>query len=592
MPQSSFLSEKVFSAHSLGNSATSQPLEPRANAVMSEWRIDTNPDNPHDVLMKNSRIWLLIAIGSLAISRMATGYMVGPSLTLDQLVEESDVIFKGEAIEGKPVQDEWFKDIPGYEARETRFKIISQIKGEAGNGEVLFRHYDQKADYSGGLSYSPQLYHFEPGRTYIVFADKTANGNRQTRLSHTMQQDLGVLRCRDERPVTAKTLREIYWAELIAMRDSPVADDVVYAIRQLDEMSDSPGRREIGDATDFSRIEVLSAVRGLISRPEPEIAQAAIRLIGDGSPYLSDGLAPYWLGTVGVETPGLTRFEPGTRNAGGALAWRELAAVANSRAAPETRALAIRAMGLAKNWRLQEWLHDWLRDPAVPVRAAAILIFCDFAPPGDYTRRQIIEFSADPAPEVRKCAAYAIGFMQNPDLVPFLPQLIKDKDSSVRRAALESLHSFRPEIPTVAAALKQDLANPESQPLSLLALARENPGAHLEELAKAIEGKTSPTNSSGGEIPTFTAWKLLFKHLRAQPAADIRSGKWDRYLDALEKVGQYSSSEPRDIYAFYLQRGMPERAAKYREKAKKAATYDLDYYFDMVDKNPSGYEGN
>jgi HEAT repeat protein len=382
------------------------------------------------------------------------------------------------------------------------------------------------------------------------------------------------------------------WTELIALRDSPMADDVVYAIRHLDEMSDSPGRRELGDAKDFHRIEVLSAVRDLVSRPEPEVAQAAIRLIGDGSPYLSDDLAPYWLGTVGIEVPGLAKFEPGIRNAGGALAWRELSAVANSHAAPETRALAIRAMGLAKNGRLQEWLREWLEDPEIPIRAAAVLLFSDFAAPCDFTTGQFTRFAADPAPEARKCTAYAIGFMQNPDLVPILPRLIKDKDSAVRRAALESLRSFRPEFPAVAAALKQDLANPESQPLSLLALAQGNPGAHLEELAKVIECKTEPTNSSGGEIPAFTAWKLLFKHLRAQPATEIRSGKWDRYLDALEKVGQYSSSEPRDVYAFYLQRGMPERAAKYRAKAKKAVTYNIDYYFDMVDKNPSVYEGN
>jgi len=542
--------------------------------------------------MKNSRIWLLIFIGSLAISRMAPGYGVGPALTLVQLAEESDVIFKGEAIEVNAVQDEWFKALPHYAARETRFKIISQIKGEVGGSEVRFRHYDVNAD-GLGYSYSPQFYHFEPGRTYIVFADKTATGARQTKPSHSMKMDLGVLRCRDERPVTDKTLPEIYWAEIIALRDSPVADDVIYAIRQLDEMSESPGRRDYGGTTDFSRIEVLSAVRGLISRPESEIAQAAIRLIGDGSPYLSDDLAPYWLGTIGVETPGLANFEPGIRNVGGALAWRELVAVANSNAAPETRALAIRAMGLVKAWQLhQKFMDAWLKAPEIPVRAAAVLLLTDFARPCDYTTGQFAGFAADPAPEVRKCAAYAIGFMQNPDIVPVLSKLIKDDNKAVRRAAMESLRSFRPDIPAVAAALKQDLTNPESQPLSLLALARENPGAHLEELARVIESKTEPTNSSGGQIPAFTAWKLLFKHLRAQPPTEIQSGKWDRYLDALEKVGQYSSSEPRDIYAFYLQRGMPERAAKYRAKAKKAISYDIDYYFNMVDKNPSAYEGN
>jgi hypothetical protein len=55
----------------------------------------------------------------------------------------------------------------------------------------------------------------------------------------------------------------------------------------------------------------------------------------------------------------------------------------------------------------------------------------------------------------------------------------------------------------------------------------------------------------------------------------------------LEKADHHSSGEPRDIYAFYLQRGMPERAAKYRAAAKKAVTYDMDYFFDMVDQNPA-----
>ena len=459
--------------------------------------------------------------------------------------------------------------------------------------DVRFRHYDEKAAGLGFGSYNPQFYHFEPGKTYIIFADKTATGARQTRPDHTTKNDSGVLRCRDEKPVTAKTLTRIYWAELIALRDSPVADDVVYAIRQLDEMSESPGRREYGDAKDFSRIEVLAAVRGLITRPETEIAQAAIRLIGDGSPYLSDDLAPYWLGTIGVETPGLSQFEPGIRNVGGALAWRELVAVANSNVAPETRALAIRATGLVKAWQLhQRFMDAWLKSTETPVRAAAVMLLSDFARPCDYTTGQFAGFAADPAPEVRKCAAYAIGFMQNPDIVPVLSKLIKDEDKAVRRAAMESLRSFRPEIPAVTVAMKQELTNIEFQPLPLLSLSQGNPGEHLEELAKAIEGKTEPTNHPFGEIPAFTAWKLLFKHLRAQPATEIQSGKWDRYLDAMENVGQYSSSEPRDIYAFYLQRQMPERAAKYRAKAKKSVTYDLDYFFDMVDKNPSVYEGN
>ena len=58
----------------------------------------------------------------------------------------------------------------------------------------------------------------------------------------------------------------------------------------------------------------------------------------------------------------------------------------------------------------------------------------------------------------------------------------------------------------------------------------------------------------------------------------------------MEKVGNYSSSEPRDIYAFYVQRGMTERAKKFRQAAKTAVSYDLEYYFKQVDESPSLYK--
>ncbi len=540
--------------------------------------------------MKTLKSSLLVALVFLALAKATFAYLAGPALPLDQLADEADFIFKGEAIACESAQDEWFKPIDGYAARATRFKVISQIKGDSGGGEIRFRHYDEAEGKGGFLStFTPQFYHFEPGQSYIVFAKKKGAGAIQARFNHTTKMDLGVLCCRDNRPVMAKTLPEIYWAELMALRDSPKPADVVYAIHQWDGMSDKP---EGFATTEFSRLEVLTAVHGLMSRTEPEIAEAAIRLIGAGSPYLSDEIAPFWLGTVGVPNPGLSQMDPGIRNAGGALCWRELATVANSKAPVETRALAIRAMGLVKARELRQMMDRWLKAPEVPVRAAAVLLFSDFAIPHNYTIGLFAGYAGDRAPEVRKSTAYAIGFMQNPDVVPVLVKLTKDKDDTVRRAAVESLHSFRAEIPVVAAALKADLGNAESQPLSLLALARNDPVAHLEELARVIEEKTSPTNSRGGEIPAFTAWKILFKYLRSQPAADIRAGKWDRYLDALEKVGQYSSSEPRDIYAFYLQREMPQRAAKYRARAKKEVSYDLDYYFDMVDKNPAIYEGH
>jgi hypothetical protein len=242
--------------------------------------------------MKTARPWLLLMLYVLASAGAAFGYLVGPSLPLDKLELEADIIFKGEAIATVPIEDELLTPISGYAARETRFKVISQIKGEAGGDEIRFRHYDE-APHQGKM-YSPQFYHFEAGRSYIVFAKRSATGATQTRLHHTSRMDLGVLRCRDNSPVAAKALPNIYWAEILALRESPIPADVLYVIRQMDEMSEGFGKD--GDA-DFSRLDVLGIVRELVTRPEPEIAQTAIRVIGAGSPYLSDDLAPYWLGT-------------------------------------------------------------------------------------------------------------------------------------------------------------------------------------------------------------------------------------------------------------------------------------------------------
>jgi hypothetical protein len=137
--------------------------------------------------------------------------------------------------------------------------------------------------------------------------------------------------------------------------------------------------------------------------------------------------------------------------------------------------------------------------------------------------------------------------------------------------------------------MRANLENVEFQPLFLNALARENAEPYLPDLAKVVEQKTYPVNWMGGQNPPLTAWEILFKYLQAQPAKTLRSGKLDRYLDALEQVGVDSSSNPSVIYAFYILSDMTDRAKKFRERATKAASYDLDYFFKLVDQNPTHY---
>jgi len=51
----------------------------------------------------------------------------------------------------------------------------------------------------------------------------------------------------------------------------------------------------------------------------------------------------------------------------------------------------------------------------------------------------------------------------------------------------------------------------------------------------------------------------------------------------------FGSSEPRDLYAMYLRRGLVSRAKRFRETTRKSLTYDIDYFFDMADRNPAAY---
>ncbi|HUW30481.1 MAG TPA: HEAT repeat domain-containing protein [Planctomycetota bacterium] len=536
----------------------------------------------------------LMVLTLLACTAVAQAYLVGPAVSLEKMTEQSDTIFKGTAISTQPAKDDWFTpyENQGFIVCETQFTVVSVIKGNPPAGKLLFRHYDEEPN-SRGREFQPQYYRFAPGKTYVVFAAKadTPGVFRQLWKSHTIKADLGAVRCADSKPVAAKTVTDALWAELTAMLANANADDVTYAIRQLDEMSGGGlGWAPVsGGLSDFDRTDVLAAVRSLMGNRDPKIAQAAIAVVGSHNPYMTDERALHWLATVSsVDVPGIGKMDPKMTNPGGDLYWKDLVAIADGKADDDTRSMAVLALGLVREPALQKPIERWLADRAAAVRASAALLLADF--PGPETRTRLTALAGDPEPRVRVCVARAIGFSQQAQLAGVLAKLITDADRTVREAAAMSLLSFSPKNDAIAEIFRANLANEEFQPLFLNALARENPAPYLDNLATAVERKTEPKNFWGGQIPPFAAWEILFKYLQAQPADAIRSGKLDRYLDAIEKVGNYGSSQPRDIYAFYLQRGMTERARKFREAAKKAVKYDLDYYFKQVDENPSLYK--
>ena len=513
--------------------------------------------------------------------------MVAPALTLEKLAGEADVIFKGTAVSSEAVKDAWFKPHSGFLPIETLFKVVTVIKGQSGGETFRFRHYDETTTPQGRM-FQPQFYHFEPGRTYIVFAKKSETGVelRQLWENHKSRMDQGVLQCADSNPVSAKPLKEIFWSELTSMLSNSIPTNITYAIQHLQEVSTPKGL--FGQTPDFEQKAALASIQNLMRHRNSDVARAAISVIGSENPYLSEERAPFWLATVGAgEITGLGKMNLKMNNVGGEIYWRDLIAIANTSTALELRSLAIRALGLVREPALEKSIERWIGAGPPFVRASAIVLLADF--PKSETTRQFPDLANDQAPEVRTSVAQSIGFGQGIEFAPLLGKLLVDSEAKVRQAASMSLLSFSPTNPAIAQVFKTNLQNKEFEPLFLNALARRNPEPYLKDLASVVEQKTNPKNWWGGEIPAFTSWKILFKHLQGQDAEALRLGKFDSFLDAIEKVGNYSSSEPRDIYAFYVQRRMTERATRFRQAAKKAASYDLDYYFNMVDKNPAQY---
>jgi hypothetical protein len=216
-----------------------------------------------------------------------------------------------------------------------------------------------------------------------------------------------------------------------------------------------------------------------------------------------------------------------------------------------------------------------------------VLLLADY--PALATHNRFMAVAADENPQVRVSAAYAIGFAQLTDDADVLSKLISDSDAKVRQAAAMSLLSFSPKDERITKIFKDNLGNKEFAVLFLVALCQNDPAANLDLLIQETTKKTDPSNWPGGQIPAYTTAHLLFKYLKAQPAADLQSGKYDHALDALEIWQPNYSVDPQFVYALELKDGLTERAKKFRAAANKASPYDLEIFFQRVDQNPDPY---
>ncbi len=433
--------------------------------------------------------------------------------------------------------------------------------------------------------FEPQFYQFAPGRSCILFAKKTDRGDVFQQLwenAHT-KEDQGLVRAADNTTHGKLAIRDVIWTELTKLLASENRDDTLYAIDQLNQMSGG-GYDKIND---FDRAKVLELIEPFIRSQGAEIAKSAISVLGSRNPYLSPDYAPAWLATIGKgHIDGWGTGEV-VENRGAKPFWRSLVAVAEGDQPAEIRGLAILALGRTQEPELQDHLSRWLKDPEPLVRRAAAILLTDF--PDLATDETIDRLMKDAEPPVRIGVARAIGFGQWADRVPQLAVLLNDSNPDVAEVAAMSLLSLPLE--STRATMEANLEHSEYRPLFVNALARDNPQKYLEALSDIIRHDRRPEHWWGGSIPWGVSWNLLFDYAQQRPA-ELKQGKLNDILDAMESPDYFSSSEPRDLYALYVQQGMTARAKTFRAACRKRLTYDIDYFFDQVDKSPETYQRN
>lgn len=536
---------------------------------------------------------------------------------LEELARTADLICKATVVADRSVIDDSFKSIDGFEVREAELRVASTLKGEP--PKVIRFHYHGHApesaltkllggadDYLGHTG-EKERNSLATGRTYLLVASQIAGGTyrEMTAFLPSSYRTVhmggapppyygmtrpGVLLAADAKPHRGTTLTEAAWSELLALLKSAREDDVLAAIHLLDRMSGGPAWNRNGPPI-FERDEALVEIEPLIEAKSADVAAAAVTVFGGDSPYFYDQDVPFWL--VGIGRGHITGLFPRKRPANPVVAdigAKELLQVATDGMTPNLRALAIRALGRRPHAYTAATVAVWAHEPNIEVRRAAVLASAEL-PDHD----PIVTASTDGSPETRCTAAVAVGFAQDPHLLPLLQRLLHDPVADVRSTAALSLLSYP--VDQAAPVMEANLVS-EFRPLFVNALALGDPQPYVAMLAEIIEqaqGKERPdqlvpTNwKYGGSVPAADSWQILFDFVRSRPAAELTAGKLDSSLNTLERMHWFSSGPATELYALYKSRGLVSRAKEFREMTRKIAPFDMEVYFDRVDRDPTAY---
>ena len=313
----------------------------------------------------------------------------------EEMEREADLIFKGQALSSERITNSAF-GLSFGEAFATRFRIISVLKGNAANDEIVFQHYGKgtKGPNSWGGPPPPVSYMFETGQSYLVFAasmnkpdkyysvlpGKTNQPYEFRQLaSNPHRRGEGALRTLDARPVTGFSVKDTHWYELNLLLNDTNPTNELYAIQQMDLMSKRFGQDDEWLRTaDFRREAVLNALLPIVTNANEQVALAAIGCFQVGSNSL-DKISTY------VD---------------------QLVQIANTASSALCRLAVITTLAGTRFEAVSNSLAQLLVNPVEDIRVQAVQLLPSY--PGVFMEQALRERAEDESPNVRSVVADVI----------------------------------------------------------------------------------------------------------------------------------------------------------------------------------------
>ena len=512
---------------------------------------------------------------------------------LDKMVDQADLVFKGRVISSQAESNAYFPDWGNPHA--SKFSLITVLKGTVHTNELIFWHITH-GPYGWGGGAMPSWYQLEEGQSYLVFArnlDKVdydfpapPDAISRTNECRQLYRD-GVLRTLDAQPIANFTITNAVWYELNRLLKDTNPSNQLYAIEVLDGMSRVGWWSEHGWAPgDFlNRNQVLRAFLPLVTSTNENIACRAIDCFA----------------TTSNDATNLETFAD------------TLIKAANESPFSTCRLAAINSLSGIDGEMVSNSLLQLLKNPDENVRVGAVRLLPRF--PNEFAEQALRERASDESANVRSVVADVIGDGKYERVLPALVKLFADpvgKDPLIKPMTIEFLKAgqrwdnigdvhtsaglalvkFAPD--QVSDILKSNLDDAGFHINFVAKLAQKDADPWLPELVSILETRRAyvddflksswddPRRFSDPQadrilIGSYTkCWEDIRQYLLKRSPEDLANGKYDHYMDVLEKmVRPYqgcpgcSIQEARWLYQLYWEKKLSKRVAELRRQYDK-----------------------